>query len=144
MTQTATSRNIAIEGMSGDECVNKVRGALKHVPNVSTQSVKVGSATIEADQAGCAAACKAVESAGFRTKESGSQHGSHQGADRGSQQKNDGGSRPSGGSDQPRRDAGDKSSTMHQHHSERAESTPAHKGDSVKQEGDRPTAAQRG
>jgi len=71
MTQNQTmTRSIAIDGMTGDACVGKVTGALKGVPNVATHSVKVGSASIGADQAGCAAACAAVGAAGFKAKES--------------------------------------------------------------------------
>lgn len=71
MTQSQTStRNLAIDGMSGDACVGKVTGALKGVPNVATHSVKVGSASIGADQAGCVAACEAVGVAGFKARES--------------------------------------------------------------------------
>lgn len=70
METTATStRTLEIDGMTGDACVQKVTGALKGVQNVSTKSVKVGGATIGADQAGCDAACAAVGAAGYKTRE---------------------------------------------------------------------------
>ncbi len=68
-TATTTGRTLEIDGMSGDACVQKVTGALKGVHGVSTQSVKVGGAKIQADQAGCAAACAAIGSAGFKVRE---------------------------------------------------------------------------
>lgn len=52
--------------MTGDACVQKVKGALKGVAGVTTQSVKVGAATIGADPAGCTAACNAINGAGFK------------------------------------------------------------------------------
>jgi copper chaperone CopZ len=66
---TMTTRNLQIDGMTGDVCVSKVRGALKGVPDVTTQDVKVGSATIGADQIGCNAACAAIDTAGFKARE---------------------------------------------------------------------------
>lgn len=63
------TRNLKIEGMKGDSDVTKVRGALVGVTGVQTRAVKVGSASIESDQAACDAACKAVSGAGFQTKE---------------------------------------------------------------------------
>lgn len=68
-TATMTGRNLEIDGMSGDACVQKVTGALKGVHGVSTQSVKVGGARIQADQAGCTAACAAIDSAGYKVRE---------------------------------------------------------------------------
>jgi copper chaperone CopZ len=64
------TKNLAIDGMTGDECVRKVSGALKSVPDVSTKSVSVGAATIWADEAGCTAACGAVKQAGYKATES--------------------------------------------------------------------------
>lgn len=132
MTQTATTRNLAIEGMSGDACINKVRGALKSVPHVTTQSVKVGAATIDADQAGCTAACKAVDAAGYRTKEANAHDKSNTGAAH------------AGSPDQSRHEAGDKTHASQQPRHEGTVVAPARKVDAVKTEGDRPTAAQRG
>ncbi len=65
-----TIRNLEIDGMSGDACVQKVNTALKGVPNVTTTAVKVGSATITADQAGSTAAVVAVNGAGYKARES--------------------------------------------------------------------------
>ncbi len=65
-TATATqTKTLKIDGMSGDVCVQKVTDALKGIPGVATQSVKVGCATILADQAGCDAACAGIKKAGF-------------------------------------------------------------------------------
>lgn len=66
---TITTRTLEIEGMTGAVCVQKVTDALKNVHGVSTQSVKVGSATIGADQAGTAAATAAINAAGFKARE---------------------------------------------------------------------------
>lgn len=69
-SETNTTRSLDIDGMSGDECVKKVTGALKGVEGVSTQNVKVGGATIGADQTGCTAACAAIGVAGYKARES--------------------------------------------------------------------------
>lgn len=63
-----TTRTITIDGMSGDACVKKVTEALKSVHNVTIKSVTVGSATIEADQNGCNAACASIRTAGFKAR----------------------------------------------------------------------------
>ncbi len=68
-TTTQTTRMLDIDGMTGDACVDKVSGALKGVKDVTTKSVKVGSATIGADQAGCKAACAAIDTAGYPARE---------------------------------------------------------------------------
>jgi copper chaperone CopZ len=65
------TRNLEIDGMRGDDCIQKVTGALKGVHGISTQSVKVGGATIGADQTGCTAACAAIDSVGFKSREGG-------------------------------------------------------------------------
>ncbi len=65
----STSRTLEIDGMNGDACVKRVAGALNGVKDVTTQSVKVGCATIKADQAGCDAACEAVKRAGYSVQE---------------------------------------------------------------------------
>ncbi len=67
---TLTTRFLEIDGMSCDACVQNVRAALRDVAGVTTQSVKVGSATIDADQAGCNACCAALNSAGYKARES--------------------------------------------------------------------------
>lgn len=64
-TTSKSVRNIDIKGMNGNDCVQKVSGALKAVSGVQVHSVRVGSAKIEADQAGCDEACKAITAAGF-------------------------------------------------------------------------------
>ncbi|MFN5944244.1 MAG: heavy-metal-associated domain-containing protein [Phycisphaerae bacterium] len=68
-TKAPTTRTLAIDGMSGDTCVKSVTSALKAVPNVRVDSVKVGSAVIGSDQRGCDAACAGVTKAGFKAKE---------------------------------------------------------------------------
>lgn len=68
-TSQATQHTLDIGGMSGDTCVSKVQTALRSVPNVTMQSVKVGSAVISANQAGCDAACSAVTRAGYKASE---------------------------------------------------------------------------
>jgi copper chaperone CopZ len=65
--QTATaSRNLKIDGMSGDVCIQKVKDALGAVSGVTTSSVKVGSAAISCDQSQCEAASAAVAKAGYK------------------------------------------------------------------------------
>ena len=66
---TITDRTLEIDGMTGDACVQKVTGALRGVNNVTTRSVKVGGATIGADQVGSSAACAAIGTAGFKARE---------------------------------------------------------------------------
>lgn len=68
-TKNAHSRTLAIDGMSGDGCVTKVKSALKAVPAITTESVSVGAAVIGADQRGCDAACTAISAAGYRATE---------------------------------------------------------------------------
>lgn len=70
MESTAT-KTIKIDGMTGDACVQKVTGALKGIDNVTTESVKVGTATIKANGAGCKSACAAIDKAGYKAQESG-------------------------------------------------------------------------
>ncbi len=55
--------------MSGDAGVQKVTAALQNVQGVSTQAAKVGAATIGADLSACNAACAAVATAGFKSRE---------------------------------------------------------------------------
>lgn len=68
-TATSMTRNIQIDNMTGDPCVQKVTGALKGVNGVTTQSVKVGHARIEADQSACDAACAAIGKVGYPGRE---------------------------------------------------------------------------
>jgi copper chaperone CopZ len=63
------TRTLEIGGMSGDACVKKVTSALKDVNGVETHSVKVGSANIKSDKAGCEAACAGIKHAGFTAHE---------------------------------------------------------------------------
>ena len=63
------SHTIAIDGMSGEECIKKVVAAIKTVPNVRSTNVSVGAATISADAAGCKSACEAIGRAGFKSHE---------------------------------------------------------------------------
>jgi len=73
-TTTITNRTLEITGMTGDECIQKVTGALKGIPGVSIQSVKVGSAAITADTASCSSACAVIEAAGYKARERGGQN----------------------------------------------------------------------
>lgn len=66
----STTRDLKIDNMHGDSCVNKVTTALKGVAGVTTRSVKVGSATISADDTATKAACTAVTNAGYKCIES--------------------------------------------------------------------------
>lgn len=67
-TAGQTSQTITVEGMKGEACVQKVAAALKPVPNVTTESVVVGTAHVMADADGCKACCAAIESAGFKAR----------------------------------------------------------------------------
>ncbi len=69
-TATSTVHNLDIEGMTGEVCIKEVTGALTGVPGVSIQNVKVGTAAITCDQDACTAACAAVETAGYKCRES--------------------------------------------------------------------------
>lgn len=68
---TMTERTLKIDGMHGDACVQKVTGALKDMPGVTTRSVTVGSASISADKAGSDAAVAGIAKAGFKSHETG-------------------------------------------------------------------------
>jgi|GEM_PF-6093855 len=65
---TLQSQTIQIDGMTTDTCVQKVRGALSAVKDVTTDSVKVGSAHIRADKTGFDAARAAIGTAGFKVR----------------------------------------------------------------------------
>lgn len=71
MTTTLTdTHTLDISGMTGDVCIQKVTAALRAVPGITPQSVKVGSATITSDsQAKTDSAIAAVVSAGFKATE---------------------------------------------------------------------------
>ncbi len=102
MTMAGTANNtLSINGMTGDACVEKVKTALKGCPGVTTQSVNVGSATINADPAGCTAACAAIKSAGFEAKQTFASQGGQSGkagatGDQPSDKARDGASSPVG------------------------------------------------
>ncbi len=87
---TKSSRTLQIDGMSGEDCCKKVTSALDGVSNVSTHNVKVGSAKIEASDAGCKDACRAIDAAGFKAHESQNQNQNDQ--QKGQKQGNAGGS----------------------------------------------------
>lgn len=164
-TQSAsTTRHLEIEGMSGDTCVNKVKESLRNVPNVFTQSVKVGAATIEADQPACTAACTAINGAGYKAKESQRSTGERDfgGSTAGGQGQNretvGAGAAAMGNSGTARRDdraRGSPSDAQGQTRKDGSEGsgmqgqqgqqgTQGQQGQPGKREGERPSAAQRG
>lgn len=84
MNTQSKTRTIEIEGMNSDACIREVKDAINSVDGVSTESIRKGSATIECkNQQQFEQACRAVESAGYRTRESDSdkQAGSEDSAD---------------------------------------------------------------
>lgn len=68
-TSQSQTRTLEIDGMTGDVCVKKVTDALKAIPGVETQSVKVGAATIKCDKTACDAACAGIKAAGYTSHE---------------------------------------------------------------------------
>ena len=66
---TTSGRTLQIDGMTGDVCVQHVTDAIQSVPGVRIQSVTVGAATIECDQAACNAVCTAIDGKGFMARE---------------------------------------------------------------------------
>ncbi len=68
-TVTSMTRNLQIDNMTGQACVEKVTGALKGGHGVTTHSVEVGHAKIGANQSACDAACTAVGTAGYPARE---------------------------------------------------------------------------
>jgi len=68
-TATQSVHTLKIDGMNGDTCIKKVTHALKEVKGITTKSVKVGSATIDANEEGCKSACTAISAVGFKTRE---------------------------------------------------------------------------
>lgn len=68
-TATQSTHTLKIDGMNGDTCIKKVTHALKEVKGITTKSVKVGSATIDANDEDCKSACTAVSAVGFKTRE---------------------------------------------------------------------------
>ena len=69
-TSAVSTRTLEIAGMTGDSCVNKIVAALRGISGVMTKAVKVGSASISADQAGTAAAIASINASGFKAHES--------------------------------------------------------------------------
>lgn len=71
MTTTLTdTRTLDITGMTGDACIQKVTAALRSVPGITPQTVKLGCATITSDtQLKTDAAIAAIDSAGFKARE---------------------------------------------------------------------------
>ena len=67
MESTTTSvKTIAIEGMTGDACCQKVKKALGNISGLKTESVKVGSATVHCENQGqFDQAATAINGAGF-------------------------------------------------------------------------------
>lgn len=66
---TSSRRALDIDGMSGEACVQKVKGALNGVHGVTSQTVKVGSASFSADASAYNAARTAIGVAGFKSRE---------------------------------------------------------------------------
>ena len=63
-----STRTLTIDGMTGDACIAKVTAALKTVPEITDQNVKVGSASFSCDGSHCTQARAAIEKAGFRVR----------------------------------------------------------------------------
>jgi copper chaperone len=62
-----TKRTIEIGGMTCGHCVSRVSNALKAIPGIRVEDVKVGSATVEFDEAATdeSVIAKAIETAGY-------------------------------------------------------------------------------
>lgn len=70
MDPSAATRVLRIDGMHDRDCEARVRAALRGVAGVATESIRVGGATIRCDgRAASAAACAAINAAGFRAWE---------------------------------------------------------------------------
>jgi len=99
MTTMTNARTLKIDGMSGDTCIQKVKTALKGVAGVTTDSVKVGSATIHTEKSGqCEAACTAVTNAGYKAREAANSANQNQSGPAGEHGRNADGTHPSKGS----------------------------------------------
>lgn len=88
-----TTRNMQIDGMKGDQCVQEVNKALRGLNGVEVKTVNVGSAVLECqDDEAFATAQQAVNDAGYEarpgqgvdksTQESGSRQGQRSGETR--------------------------------------------------------------
>jgi copper chaperone len=62
-------RELIIEGMSCNHCLNAVKEALATVESIKVESVELGRASIEADDAGLAQARTAIEDDGYKVLE---------------------------------------------------------------------------
>ena len=62
-------RELIIEGMSCNHCVNAVKEALGTINSVKVEAVEIGRASIEADDAGIAQARAAIEDDGYKVLE---------------------------------------------------------------------------
>lgn len=62
-------RELIIEGMSCNHCLNAVKEALATVSSVKVESVELGRASIEADDVGLAEARAAIEDDGYTVLE---------------------------------------------------------------------------
>ncbi len=70
MATTTQHKQIRIDGMTGDECCQKVTKALENVEGVQVESVEVGTATITVDnEKAVAAARQAIDSTGFSARQ---------------------------------------------------------------------------
>ncbi len=99
MTTMTNARTLKIDGMSGDTCIQKVKTALKGVSGVTTDSVKVGSATIHTEKPDqCQAACTAVTNAGYKAREDANSANQNQSGPAGEHGRNADGSTRSKGS----------------------------------------------
>ncbi|MBL9120107.1 MAG: hypothetical protein JNL80_09360 [Phycisphaerae bacterium] len=75
-----TTRNMQIDGMKGDQCVQEVNKALRGLSGVEVKSVNVGSAVLDCqDDEAFATAQQAVNDAGYESRPG-------QGGDRSSQE----------------------------------------------------------
>lgn len=70
---------LEIEGMSDATCVDKVTAALRGLPGVRTESVTIGTATIDCDnKVTFHSACKAVGGAGYKIRRAAAPVRSHE------------------------------------------------------------------
>ncbi len=70
MATTTQQKQIRIDGMTGDECCQKVTEALEHVEGVQVESVEVGTATITAsNEKAVGAARQAIDQLGFSARQ---------------------------------------------------------------------------
>ena len=67
--------NLSIEGMHCGGCVNRVTGALKSIPGVAVEAVRVGSAALTIDPAQTSAVkiAETLKAIGFVARKAGAQ-----------------------------------------------------------------------